>query len=339
MLVDTGGLNMLTPQAARRLGLASEGKMAATGAGAEKVDMAFARGRTLTVGDVELAQPLFYVIEVGPLADVLGEDFDGLVGFELFHRLAVRIDYAQQRLTLSSPADFSAPAGATSVPFEMKGRIPIVRGEIDGLPARFSVDTGARNSITTNAPFTRDHKLVERYRPRFETVTGWGVGGPIRAQPVRLKEVKIGDVRVTDVVGDLFSSDKGAFADRDTSANLGGGILHRFVVTFDYAGHRMFLEPRAKEMREPYDRTGIISMRAGEAMRLVAVTPGSPAERAGLRAGDRIVAIDGAPVASRRLAEWRRSFRVGEVGTQMRFTVERDGQRQDLSVKLAELLP
>ncbi|HUJ60212.1 MAG TPA: aspartyl protease family protein [Kofleriaceae bacterium] len=339
MLVDTGGLNMLTPAAAKRLGLEPEGKIAGSGAGAERVDVGFAHAKQLQVGDVTLANPVFYVIDIGALADVEGEPFDGLVGFELFSRLGVRIDYPGRRLSLIAPAAFEPPHGAIAVPFEMADRTPIVQGAIDGLPGRFWVDTGSRSSLTTMTKFTRDHELVARYKPAFSTVTGWGVGGSTTSAPVRFHEVKIGDAVVHDVVGDLFTGDKGSFADPDAAANLGGGILHRFVVTFDYAKKVMYLEPgKDVDRREAYDRSGLFLIRDGDALRAVSVVPGSGAARAGIRANDRIAEIDGAPVGRKSLAEWRAELRDSPVGTRVRMHVV-SGTRGDVIVTLSELVP
>jgi predicted aspartyl protease len=336
VIVDTGGLNMLTPASAKRLGIATQGTMAAAGAGADKTDLGFGRGKRITIGDVTLADPLFYVIDVGKLGDVEGEDFDGLVGHELFSRVRVRIDYPARVLTLTAPVAFAPPTGAIAVPFVMADRIPIVSGSIDGVAGRFWVDTGSRSSLTTAVKFTKDNGLVAKYKPPFETVTGWGVGGATRASPVRFHDVKIGDAVVHDVVGDLFSGDKGAFADPDAAANLGGGILHRFIVTFDYAAKIMYLEPaKGAETRETYDRSGLFLRRDGDAFAVVAIVPHGPAEVAGIRVDDRITAIDGTPVQRRSLAAWREYLR-GAPGKTLRIHVERAG---DVTVTLAELVP
>jgi len=265
VLVDTGGLNLLTPKAAARLGLEPEGRMAARGTGEQQVDVGMAHGALLAVGAVRLRDPVFYVMDLAELPDVEGEDFDGLVGFELFHRFVVRIDYPARRLTLLDPTGFAAPAAATAIPFELHGRMPVIEGAIDGVAARFTVDTGARSSLTTHGPFTREHQLVDRYHPPFETVTGWGVGGPARGMPVRFLEVRLGPLLLRDVAGSLFTGDKGSLADPDHSANLGGGILRRFAV--------------------------------------------------------------------------RARFRQDPPGTRVAFTVERDGDRLELTAVLAELLP
>jgi predicted aspartyl protease len=342
MLVDTGGLNLLTPAAAARLGLAASGKLAASGVGERKVDMALARGRELAVGDVRLAEPVFYVIEIEGLSDIEGEAFDGLVGFELFHRLAARIDYPQRSLTLTRRDAFVPPTGAITVPFDLRDRTPIASGSIDGIPARLTIDTGSRASLTVNSPFTRNHGLEARYHPAFEAVTGWGVGGPTRAKPVRLKQVKLGDAVISDVAGELFTGDKGAFADPESSANLGGGILRRFAVTFDYRDRKMFLEPEAGVPRDVYDRAGMFLRRAGDALGVLSVVPGGPAARAGIAVGDRIVAIDGAPASSRSLAAWRAVLSGGEIGGRRALTVEAGapgGPRRECTLVLAELLP
>ncbi len=347
MLVDTGGLNMLTPAAAKRLGLTSEGAMAGSGAGSEKVDVGMAHGASVTVGDVTLAKPVFYVIDIGRLADVEGEDFDGLVGFELFARLAVRIDYPGRRLTLTAASAFTPPAGAIAVPFDMTDRTPIVQGSIDGVPGRFWIDTGARTSLTTFTKFTRDHELEKTYKPRFEAVNGWGIGGAVRSEPVRFHEVKIGGAVVHDVVGDLFTGDKGAMADPDAAANLGGGILHRFVATFDYAHKTMYLEPGpggAIDEHEVYDRSGLFLIRDGAgataALRVIAVVPDGPAAKAGLTADDRVTAIDGKAIATRSLPEWRTALRTGAPGTKVKVRFERkDAKPRDLTLILADLVP
>jgi predicted aspartyl protease len=343
LLLDTGGANLLTPASAKRLGYTPEGAMAASGAGDGQPDLAFAHGGAVTVGGVTLAKPVFYVVDLGALPDVEGVDLDGLVGYELFTRLAVRIDYPGRKVTLTAPDAFAPPAGAIAVPFEMSDRIPVVHGTIDGLPGRFWIDTGSRVSLTTMTKFTKDHDLAGKYEPRFEAVTGWGVGGAARSAPVRFHEVTIGDAKVHDVVGDLFTGDKGALADPDAAANLGGGILSRFVVTFDYAHRTMYLEPGPDVDRpEGFDRSGLFVVRAdgGKALEVKAITPGGPAEHAGVVEGDRIVAIDGAAIATRPVAEWRARLRDQPAGTKVVLKLSRGGKpAKDLAITLADLVP
>lgn len=342
MLFDTGGQNLLVPSSAKRLGLKSEGAAAAAGAGEDRVDVGFAKGRTVALGGVTLRDPVFAVIDLRALPDVEGVDLDGLVGYELFARLVVRIDYPKRTLTLTAPSAFTPPRGAIAVPFEMSDRIPIVKGSIDGVAGKFWIDTGSRSSLTTMSVFTRAHDLEGKYKPAFEAVTGWGVGGPARGKPVRFHAITIGDAKVTEVVGDLFTGTKSAMADPDAAANLGGGILRRFAVTFDYAHRTMYLEPGPDAgTPDVYDRSGLFLLRAdgGKALRVGAVTPTGPAAAAGVKEDDRIVAIDGAAVATRPVSAWRIYLREHAPGTRVVLRVERAGKAQELAITLADLVP
>lgn len=340
VIVDTGGANLLTPVSAQKLGLASEGKLAGAGVGDEKVDLAIAHAGEVRLGGAVLSHPVFYVIDLGPLPAAEGVDLDGLVGFEMFRRFRVTIDYQKHVLTLTDPAKFTPPAGAKVVPFEMSERIPIVSGTLDGVPVRLSIDTGSRVSLTMHSPFVKEHDLIARYAAAPETVTGWGVGGPSRGRPARLGTLQLGDVAIVDVASDFYTGNKGAFADPDLSGNLGGGLLRRFTVAFDYDAKKMYLVPNKDFARpDPFDRSGLWLFRDGKALKVVAVAPGSPAEKAGIAVDDRIEKIDGEAVAKRRLSEWRGRLRELPAGTRLKLATHRGDAARDAVLVLANAIP
>lgn len=339
-LVDTGGANLLTPAAAKKFGLKGEGKLAARGAGDETVDVAFAHAKEVRVGDAKLAGPVFMIMSLGELPAVEGYESDGLVGYEMFRRFGVTIDYAGRELVLAEPAKFAPPTAATAVPFELAERIPIVAGKLDGLPLRISVDTGSRASLTVHSPFAKEHGLAERYQAAPEAVVGWGVGGPARGRPVRLGRLELGTVAVDGVAGDLYLGRKSAFAAPDPQANLGAGVLRRFTVAFDYAAKRMYLAPNADFAKgDAFDRSGLWLLGAGEALKVVDVAPDSAAARAQLRDGDLVTAIDGEAVAKRSLSDWRRRLRELPAGTRLGVDYRRGGQPLRAELVLADRIP
>lgn len=68
--------------------------------------------------------------------------------------------------------------------------------------------------------------------------------------------------------------------------------------------------------------------------------PGSPAERAGIRVGDRIVQVDGTELAAidpARLVQEAQKLLRGPAGTRMRLTVEREGTHLELEAERAEV--
>jgi carboxyl-terminal processing protease len=64
---------------------------------------------------------------------------------------------------------------------------------------------------------------------------------------------------------------------------------------------------------------------------LGSVQPGSPAERAGLVAGDRLLAVDGDDVGALTLSQVAQKLR-GDAGTRLRLRVERDGEPVGLAL-------
>jgi len=317
-LVDTGGMNLLTPVSAKKFSLNGEGKLAGRGVGDEVVDVSFAHAGEVRLGNAVLAKPVFAIMDLGKLPAVEGFESDGLVGYEMFRRFGITIDYAKHELVLVEPAKFSPPAGAHAVPFELADRIPIITGTLDGVPARISVDTGSRVSLTLHSPFARERGLLAKYDAAAESVVGWGVGGPSRGHPARFGVLRLGDIDIAGVAGDLYTGDKGAFATPDISANLGGGVLKRFTVAFDYAAKKMYLEPNADfDKADAFDRSGLWLLGAGEALEVADVAKDSAAARAGLHVGDRITAIGGEQVGARPLPEWRQRLRELPAGTRL----------------------
>lgn len=339
-MVDTGGMNLLTPASAKKFGLEGQGKLAGRGVGDEAVDVAFAHAKQVRIGDAVLDQPVFLVMDLGALPAVEGIESDGLVGYEMFRRFGVTIDYARHELVLADPARFAPPAGAHAVAFDLADRIPIVEGRLDGVPARISVDTGSRASLTLHAPFARERGLVAKYHAAPDGVIGWGVGGASRGRPARFGTLELGDLAIGGIAGDIYTGDKGAFASTDVSANLGGGVLRRFTIAFDYGAKKMYLAPSEGFGRpDEFDRSGLWLLGDGDALEVADVAEESAARRAGLKTGDRVVAIDGEKTAARRLPEWRERLRVLPAGTKLAIDYLRDGRAAKATLVLADRIP
>jgi len=77
-------------------------------------------------------------------------------------------------------------------------------------------------------------------------------------------------------------------------------------------------------------RVGVGVEEDAEALRVYAVDADSPADRSGLRAGDRLLAIEDTPV--RTLADYDRVSTVFRTGQPSRWRIERDGQSRSVAV-------
>jgi hypothetical protein len=340
LLVDTGGANVLSPSAAARLGLRAEGAMQGRGAGEKSQDVGFTRARSLRLGAVTIDRPVFYTIDLDPLVPVEGVPLAGLVGYEIFHRFAVRIDYAGRRLTLIDPRRFDPRAvKGESLPFTWNDQMPVVEGALDGVRGQFTIDTGSRGSLAVHAGFAERNGLAAKYGAPAARITGWGVGGAVRTRPARAGELALGRLRVRGVAADLAGAGKGAFADRHHAGNIGSGLLRRFTVTFDYARTRMILEPnRDFDAPDPFDRSGMwINGREG-GFEVVEVVPDGPAARAGLAAGDLLLSLGGEPARFEDLARARQRLREQPAGTRVAVVYRRGGARRSATLVLADAI-
>jgi membrane-associated protease RseP (regulator of RpoE activity) len=336
-LCDTGGMNVLTPTLAGELGLEAEGALQGRGVGEKSEDVGLVTLDSLSVGEVTLRKQAFIVFALEPFGDIEGVPQSGLIGYEVFKRFVVGIDYEKSLLTLAEPSAFTYSGGGTAVPFQFDGQTPQVDGSIDGIPGAFSIDTGGRASLTLLAPFVEKHELRKRPGPKIEAVTGWGLGGPARGMVTRMKGLRLGSVDVGDFVVDLSLQTKGAFTDPYVAGNVGGGVLRRFNLVFDYGNQTIVFEPNAR-FGDPdlYDRSGMWVNRKGAEIVIVDVTAGGPAEAAGLKNGDRILAVDGRPVADVSLVDLRERFRTEPPGTEIHLRVKRGDAENEVVLVLKD---
>ena len=68
-----------------------------------------------------------------------------------------------------------------------------------------------------------------------------------------------------------------------------------------------------------------------------AVVPGSPAEKAGLKAGDIFYAIDGVVLGEENEEKVKKAMKAWKPGTSITYTIKRDGQDRKASLTLAAM--
>jgi hypothetical protein len=339
LLCDTGGANIVTPTLAKELGLEPMGALQGRGAGEGSEDVGLVRMDSLSVGDVTIAEQIFAVFPMEPYSDIEGVTMSGLIGYEVFKRFVVTVDYERSRLTLSNPETFKYEGDGTIVPFRFNGRIPQVDGAIDGFPGTFDIDTGARSSLTLMGPFVEKHGLDDHLKARVEGVTGWGVGGPVRTRVARAEVLRLGELEIPAPVTELSLQREGAFTDIYVAGNVGAGVLKRFNIVFDYANQVLIFEPNANvSLPDVFDRSGMWINRREAAFEVVDVISGGPAEAAGLSIGDRIVRVDGEDVSKLPLPAVRQRFRSDPPGTRIRLTILGDDGERKVSLVLENLV-
>jgi membrane-associated protease RseP (regulator of RpoE activity) len=338
MIFDTGATNVISAAAAKASGIKTEGALPGGGFGDNVSAFGLAKIGLMDVGGVKLKDQVFGVFDLASLSKVEGVAGDGLIGYEIARRAVVQIDYANSRLTIIKPGQFHPSEKAVRVPFTFNSHVPMIQADLDGISGEFEVDTGARSSISIMRPFATANHLVEKYQAKTEVIGGYGVGGPAKALLVRPQTLKIGPIEIKDPVGLIETGEKGAAAATQIAGNLGGGILKRFTVTLDYEHQVLYLEPNAS-FSEPdvFDRSGIWCMQDNAGgLSVVDVVKNSPAEKAGVQAGDKIIGMDGATVNAAQINSVRSKLKQAP-GTKVTLQVDGKGGKRQVSLTLAEL--
>jgi Aspartyl protease/PDZ domain len=323
-IVDTGGHCLISPELVAELGLKIVGAAPMSGAGEKTATTGFTHVDDIALGSLHMRDQLGFA---APIYDpsIEGIRVDGMVGFEMFRRMAVRIDYGRHVMTLTDPTRFDPKDAGTAIPFVFYDHLPSVRGFMDDLPARFDIDTGSRAEVDITGPFVAAHDLRSRFSKGVSAVTGWGVGGPSRSYVVRLPSLTLGTVRVDNPVAGLSQDKHGSISDPNYEGNVGSGFLKRFVVTFDYAHQEMYLKPVEPPQADVgrFDRAGMWINSKTDGYLVTDVSAAGPAARAGIQAGDLITRLDGATPRFDELSQARALLRSRPAGTSVEIELKR----------------
>ncbi|GAC1567530.1 MAG: hypothetical protein NVS2B3_06180 [Vulcanimicrobiaceae bacterium] len=298
---DSGApFGLLDRAVARELGLAVRERRAVGGVGDGEARAGETTVDAIRLGDLTFSAARFVVTDLHDTIGIAeGRAIDGVVGREVLERFATTFDYGNRSIVLDADPASIERAGATFVAMHLHRGVPQIACRIATVPATCNVDTGSRLALTLPAPFVAAHPEVAPSRWSALGVDGFGLGGPAYGRFGSLASLTFGDVTFADVLADYSAQTRGAFADPELGANIGGGLLRRFAVTFDYRHGRIgFAKTADFDRPEAPDRSGLFLVGPGGIVRVLDTRPGSPAARAGIAKDDVILAVDGRDVVA-----------------------------------------
>jgi predicted aspartyl protease len=343
-IFDTGGNAVISTKLAERLHLSAGNTETGTGTGEKPVTAVDTTVRELQIGDLRLSNIAFHAISLDDAPAVFGnQPLDGIIGFPILEQLIVEVDYETNRLRLTLPSAYRPRNSGTTLHFERPRWVPLVEATLDGIRGKFGVDTGARLSLLLYGPFVDQNNLRAKYHPEVSGITGWGLGGPIRSQIARGKIVALGNLEVHDPLVRLPLQTTGGLTVSDTAGLIGPDILSRFSITFDYGRQSItFQKNHSYGKCSTFDRVGVWlgqnDASASAGFSVIDVVSGSPADRAGIKGGDKILAIDGTPVNSLDLTAVRERFRSDPAGRKLRLRVQSGSEVRDVVLRLRDLV-
>lgn len=270
------------------------------------------------------------------LRNYLGTDVHGILGYELFSRFIVKIDYAKKLLTLMHPSRFHKRKRYQTIPIRVEDTKPYITTPVvlaDGtqFTAKLLVDSGASHGLLLD-PETDDRIHVPSHY--VSSVIGRGIGGEITGKIGRVQAIHLGDYRLENAIASFpdpnsyFDSLKATSTERNGS--VGGETLSRFTVIFNFPKEEMYLKKNSA-FKKPfhYNLSGITVKAKGVALdvfEITSVRDQSAASKAGISEGDRILSVNGISTSLISLNYINAVFN-HRPGKRISLMIERNGQR------------
>jgi len=244
------------------------------------------------------------------LSGYAGMPIHGLIGYEFFNNLAVKIDFQDSTVTVCRPKDLKVFRKGTHIPITIEDRKPYLTGKViihggKEINTKLVIDLGAGHPVSLEK-FIPLYGLPQKFISSANL--GIGLNGPITGFIARLDALEIGKFKIKGIISSFPDTDNNqARLSVPRDGNLGIGVLKRFSVILDYTGNAMYLKQNSN-FKEPFehDMSGIEYYAAGKNLERIIINriePGSAGDEIGLERDDEIVAINFKPVSKMSLEE------------------------------------
>jgi hypothetical protein len=313
MLLDSGaGVTTIDRDFAKAIGLKKGMAIQALGSGGTQ-SAELVQDVTLEAGNLKLSGVTVAVIDLDSVEKAIGRPIPVILGRELFMNSVVAFDFQRQRISLSPSGSFTAPAGATQVALKRDGTLHYLPISVDGLPpVEAALDLGNGGALSLSSEYRQAHPKLEAL-PYAIGLAG-GVGGVHEIKRVTLPKLEMAGFVFNDVPADLGAVAKGPYAGR---ANAGIQLFKPFQLTLDLGHDRLWLKRTGHTAEFSKDRAGMFLVLENDHFNVLHVSPGSPAAKAGLTKGDRIVAVEGETVGPGFYSSAQSNWARGAAGTKV----------------------
>jgi hypothetical protein len=279
------------------------------------------------------------------LRNYLGTDVHGILGYELFSRFIVEIDYEKKLMTLRLPENFHKPKKYRALPITVEDtkpyiKIPITLDNGTVINAKLMMDSGASHGLMLD-PATDDAIKVPAHV--VSSTIGRGLGGEITGKVGRVKLVELSDYKIPNAIANF--PDPNSYIDTlkmtsvSRNGSLGGEILSRFTIIYNFPKEEVYIKKNAYFKKKfYYNLSGVIVKAKGSKLNVFEIReirPQSVGASVGLLPGDIITLING--VDTRNLSlDLLNGVLNSKPGKRINLEIERNGQRQKLQFRLAD---
>lgn len=301
LVLDTGAARtVLSPGVARKLGLqAKDGTMNVGSATGGQVAGQKGLTKRISLGNAWTENEPVFISEMIP-------GMNGLLGVSTLADWDVRIDPATKKLTLF-PAGKAPPLeGETVLPLTCQLANQEAGSDQHGyrpMNLLVPVRVGPHELLATpdtgySTIFQLPSLLMEKFAPEAlknaqpGLVTGFTLSGKIVSRDASLPEITFGTDTLRGLLTSVIDATPGSSAERE--GIIGLGLLRHYVMTFRFPAGELRLKPLGTV--QEITRTSTAGIHMDPEYKILSVVPEGPADKAGLRAGDEVLEIEGHPL-------------------------------------------
>lgn len=270
------------------------------------------------------------------LRNYLGMDVHGILGYELFSRFVIEIDYERKFMVIQDPDKFIPKRKFEMLPIEVEDTKPYVQANVqinDSTKSvvKLLVDTGASHGLILEP---NSNPIIQVPPKHINSIIGRGLGGVITGQIGRILSLKLGKYKMPNVLTNF--PDPNSYMDslkhnRTVFRNgaLGGEILSRFTVIFNLPYGKIYFKKNSTLKKNFYfNQSGLTVKAEGLNLRKFKITDvrvNSAAEKEGIQIGDVIQMINGSPAAGFELNNINAILN-SKPGRKISIQIEREGK-------------
>ena len=350
----------------------------------EPIEALHSKGNQFKLGNLFSTNNDLFIVYKDKLdfSSKLGITVHGLIGYDLFKDFVVTIDYSHKKITFTKPDKYKYRNCKNCETFDLEfyKKKPYIDAEVTviepfnkKIPVKLLIDSGGTDAVW----LFEDGDIIIPQKS-FRDFMGEGISGSIFGMRSKLKSLtlksfifKEPNVAYLDSTSSLHAR---KFEERNGS--IGGNILKRFKVTFDYPNSKITFKKNGNFNDSfGYNLSGIELMHAGQELvkekssASFAVSKGnqtlatgnsvvfdynysynfkplysvfqvredSPAKSVGVQVGDMLIKINGIYVYNYTLQQLVSKFH-GKKNRIVKLVVNRNGQELKFEFQLKDIL-
>ncbi len=277
----------------------------------------------------------FYINNYEVLTSVYGVKIDGVIGYSFLSRYIVSIDYDSLFLKIYTNGAFKYARGTT-----------FLRPVFTALPMHYLearderevalngyLDTGAGLSFLVTSEFLKDSAFLKKKRKPV-SIKVQGLGGKKEMAITIIKELQLGPFKFRRVPTNILDDEFNALSYPLVGGLVGNDILRRFNVVLNYDKRIIAVKPNSR-FHDPFDYsyTGMNLYLENGDIYIDDIVKGSPADKAGLKNRDIIIAVNNDFIGS--ITSYKNMMQ--EPGERVTLIISRKGTLKKIILKIGQI--